>query len=56
MKYLYTIGLVYWRAMNNSFNFVRVHAHDVKTALALARSVLRPHHMQTLTITSKEKK
>ena len=47
--YTWTIGKMYRRA-RDPFEIVKIDAPDVKTALAWAHSVLKPNHMQILTV------
>ena len=47
--YTWKIGKLYWGS-KDPFETVKVVAPDVKTALMYAHSVLRPNHMQTLTV------
>ena len=47
--YTWTIGKMYRRA-RDPFEIVKIDAPDVKTALMWAHSVLKPNHMQILTV------
>lgn len=48
-RYTFTIGKMY-RNCKDPFEIVKITTTDVKTALAWAHSVLRPNHMQILTV------
>lgn len=50
----FTIGKLYWGS-KDPFEIVRVNACNVKEALAYAYTVLRPNHLQTLTVIGKPK-
>lgn len=48
-RYTFTIGKMY-RGCKDPFEVVKVTTTDVKTALAWADSILKPNHMQILTV------
>lgn len=48
-RYTFTIGIMY-RNCKDPFATCKVTTTDVKTALSYANSILKPNHMQILTV------
>jgi hypothetical protein len=55
MQYIYTIGLVYWKAGLNAepFEAIKVSEKNDRDACAKAAGILKPNHLQTLKIMEK---